>query len=53
MKKQPKKETRVLARVLAQKELAKVRGGDGDVIVTQGEVRRDISQVSAGDIPPN
>jgi hypothetical protein len=52
MKKSPKAAKRVLAKVLAQKDLAKVCGGDGDVIVTQGEIRRDITQASAGDIPP-
>lgn len=57
MKKTLKPLKRVLARELAVEELTVVRGSTGevieagDVVVTQGEVRRDITQVSAGDIP--
>jgi hypothetical protein len=51
-KKTPKSQKRVLARVLAQKELTEVRGGTGDVTETFNGTRKDITQLSAGDIPP-
>ncbi|MDP9119960.1 MAG: hypothetical protein M3O15_01090 [Acidobacteriota bacterium] len=47
---QKAKTERVLARVLSE-ELKLVQGNDGDVTVTQGPVRRDITQISHGDVP--
>jgi hypothetical protein len=45
---------RVLARVLAE-ELKRVHGTDetGDVVVTAPNPRRDITQLSQGDVPAN
>ena len=48
---------RVLARVLAVEELAKISGTGPDSVWTDGVPRKDLTQVSAGDVagspPPN
>lgn len=46
---QPSVPKRVLARLLAVEELCEVAGG-GDTVWTDGSPRKDLTQVSAGDV---
>jgi hypothetical protein len=50
--KKKSQQERVLARALAE-ELKGVHGGDDPVVVTQGPVRRDITDANNGDVPAN